>query len=201
GGTYQITTSDLGANVDTQLVVYRGFTEQGWGGMDRIGSNDDRAAGDPSSQITFTAPAAGSYLIGVSEANNHAGYDATYTISLQAAPTTGAATLEISRPRLRSQGRFTATMTGVASGATVQFHLERKGRTTPLGTATANDAGVASALLSVPKGVGPGRNVVEGTASDGSSATAPVKVKKDGGRKHKGGHKKRTKPARHRKQH
>lgn len=201
GATYEVATRELGPNVDTQLVVYRGFSEQGWGGMDRIASNDNRAASDPSSQITFTAPASGSYLIGVSEANNRAGYDATYTISLQAAPATGSATLALSRVRLRSQGRFTATITGVASGATVQFHLERKGRTTPLGTATADDTGTATALLSIPKGASPGRNVVEGTASDGSAATTAVKVKQDGGRKHKGGHKKRTKPTKHRKRH
>lgn len=201
GGTYQITTSDLGANVDTQLVVYRGFTEQGWGGMDRIGSNNDRAAGDPSSQITFTAPASGSYLIGVSEANSRAGYDATYFLSVQAVPTTGDAALELSRARLRSKGKFTATMTGVTSGATVEFHLERNDNTTILGTATASDSGVASALLSVPKGAKKGRHMVEGAASDGASATAPIKVKPDGGRKHKGGKHQRTKPNRPKKKH
>lgn len=201
GATYQITTSDLGVDVDTQLVVYRGFTEQGWSGMDRIGSNNDRAAGDPSSQITFTAPASGSYLIGVSEANSRAGYDVTYSLSLQAIPTTGDAALEISRPQLRSQGKFTATMTGVTSGATVQFQLERNSNTTILGTATATDAGVASALLSVPKGANKGRHMVEATASDGASASAPIKVKQDGGRKDKGGKHKRTKPANPRKKH
>ncbi len=201
GGTYQISTSDLGADVDTQLVVYRGFTEQGWGGMDRIGSNNDRAAGDPSSQISFTAPASGSYLIGVSEAHARAGYDATYTLSIQGVPTTGAAALDISRPRVRSGSKFSATMTGVASGATVQFHLERDSKTTILGSATAGDSGVATALLSVPKGAGKGHHMVEATASDGSSANAPLKVQEDGGRKHKGGKHKRTKPANPRKKH
>ena len=43
--------------------------------------------------------------------------------------------------------------------------------------------------------------MVEGTASDGSSATAPIKVKQDGGRKHKGGKHKRTKPANPKKKH
>ena len=201
GGTYQVTTSDLAADLDTQLVVYRGFTEQGWGGMDRIGANDDVAADDLSSQMTFTAPASGSYLIGVSEANNRAGYDATYSLSIQAIPTTGAAALDVSRPRLRTQSKFTATMTGVASGATVEFHLERNSKTTILGTATASDAGVATTLLSVPKGASKGHHMVEGTASDGSSATAPIKVKQDGGRKNKGGKHKRTKPANPKKNH
>ena len=201
GGTYEITTSDLGEDVDTQLVVYRGFTEQGWGGMDRIGSNNDRAAGDPSSRITFTAPATGSYLIGVSEANSRAGYDATYSLSVQAIHTTGDAALELSRPRARSGEKFTATMTGVASGATVQFHLARNSNTTILGSATASDSGVASALLSVPKGAGKGHHMVEGTASDGASATTPIKIKQDGGRKHKGGKHKRSKPANPRKKH
>lgn len=199
GGTYQITTSDLGADVDTQLVVYRGFTEQGWNGMDRIASNNDRTAGDPTSQITFTAPASGSYLIGVSEANGRAGFDATYTLSVQAIPTTGSVALDLSRPRARSQGKFTATMNGVASGATVEFHLERDSKTTILGSATAGDSGVASALLSVPKGAEKGNHQVEGTASDGSFASAPIKVKEDGGRKNKGGKHKRTKPANPRK--
>jgi hypothetical protein len=201
GATYEITTSDLGPDVDTQLVVYRGFNEQGWNGMDRIGSNDDRAEGDPSSQITFTAPASGSYLIGVSDAASRAGYDATYTITIQNIPTTGAATLDLSRPRARPRGKFTATITGITSGATVQFFLEKKKHTTILGSATANDAGVASALLSIPKGASTGRNIVEATASDGSSATAPIQVRKNGGRKHKGGKHKRTKPGRPKKKH
>jgi hypothetical protein len=196
GATYEITTSDLGPGVDTQLVVYRGFTEQGWGGMDRIASNNDRAAGDPSSRIAFTAPASGSYLIGVSDANSHAGYDATYALSIQNIPTTGMSTLDLSRPKARSGGKFTATMTGIASGATVQYYLERKNQTTILGTATADDNGVASALLSIPKGASKGRNMVEATASDGSSASAPIKVQENGGRKNKGGKHKRKKPGR-----
>ena len=201
GATYQISTGDLGTDVDTQLVVYRGFKEQGWGGMDRIGSNDNRAAGDSSSQITFTAPASGSYLVGVSDAKNRAGYDATYSLSVQNIPTTGTAAPDVSRPRARSGGKFTATLTGVASGATVEFQLERNSKTTILGSATAADSGVATALLTLPKGAGKGHHMVEATASDGSSATAPIKVKQDGGRKNKGGKHKRTKPANPRKNH
>ena len=201
GGTYQVTTSDLGADIDTQLVVYRGFTEQGWGGMDRIGTNNDRAVGDKASEITFTAPASGSYLIGVSEANARAGYDATYTLSVQAIPTTGAASIELSRPGAKTQGKFTATMTGIASGATVQFVLERDAQTTILGSATASDAGVASALLSVPKGASKGHHMIEATASDGASASAPFTVKQKGGRKNKGGKHHREKPGRPKKKH
>jgi hypothetical protein len=83
----------------------------------------------------------------------------------------------------------------------VQFHLERNSKTTILGTANANDSGVASALLSIPKGVSTGRHMVEGTASDGSSASAPIKIKQDGGRENKGGKHKRTKPGRPKKKH
>ncbi|MFT4037732.1 MAG: PPC domain-containing protein [Thermomicrobiales bacterium] len=199
GVTYQVTTSNLGTGVDTQLVVYRGFKEQGWGGMDRLGQNDDRTSSDVASQITFTAPATSTYLIGVSDANSHAGYDATYTISLQAVPTTGASALEISRARVRSKGKLTASMTGIASGATVNFTLERGQSTRPIGSATADDAGVASALVSVPKGSAPGKYRVEGVASDGSSATADLRVAKDGGHKNKGGkHQRNKKPKKHR---
>ena len=56
-------------------------------------------------------------------------------------------------------------------------------------------------LLTLPKGAGKGHHMVEATASDGSSATAPIKVKQDGGRKNKGGKHKRTKPANPRKNH
>ncbi len=193
GKSYQIETSDLGADVDTQLVLYRGFEEQHWSGMDPIAVNDDREEGDLSSSIT-TLPEPGnvSYLVGVSEAEERAGPEKTYRFSIKEAPTTNSGALTLNRPSGKPGAAFTATMSEVEPQATVTFWWERGGNATELGQETAGADGVATGSFSVPKGAGRGMSHVEGIGSDNSFASADFRVEKDGGqgdkgKKHKGG--------------
>jgi hypothetical protein len=83
GQSYEIATTALAAGVDTQLVLYYGFIGGQWSEMDVVARNDDRAPGDPSSAIRFTALRDGSHLVGVAEADGRAGFDRTYTLSIK----------------------------------------------------------------------------------------------------------------------
>lgn len=190
GASYQIATSNLAPDVDTQLVVYRGFEEQGWNGMDRVRVNDNRSPDDPSSLLAFTAPATGSYLIGISEAGKRAGYDKTYDVTITPAVAPEGRNLSLSRSKLQTGGKFTATVQGLEPQASVEFWLRNGEATTSLGSFSADANGSASALLSVPKGAGTGGREVEAIGSDGSFASAKLQVSDKGGKKNKGGPKK-----------
>lgn len=182
GKSYEIETTDLGPNVDTQLVLYRGFEEQGWDSMDQFGVNDDRAEGDPSSLIAFTSLNDGSYLIGVSEANQQAGLDKTYTFSIKEVPSTNIGPLSLSRPSAKPGGDFSATMSEVQPQADVTFWLQRNGEATQLGSATAADDGIATGNFTVPKGASHGLYQVEAIGTDSSIGAADLRVEKEGGR-------------------
>jgi hypothetical protein len=187
GKTYQIETTNLGPEVDTQLVAYRGYKENGWDGMSIIASNDDRATGDPSSMLTFAAPATSSYLIGVSEAGSRAGLDKTYTISLRESDSPATtASLSLSRTKARPKGWFTVTVAGVTPTSDIAFYWKRGEKTNQLGTAVADGVGAASLDVRVPKGARQGANLVGATSSDGAYAEANFAVKKKGGRDNKG---------------
>jgi hypothetical protein len=189
GKTYQIETSNLGPDVDTQLVLYRGFLEQHWTGMDQIAFSDDREEGESSSAITFTAPSAGSYLIGVSDAEGRAGLDQTYTFSVQNVAATVSDTLTLSRTRAKPGGSFTATMSDLEPETSVSFFWSmRKGQSIPIGEKTANAEGVATTTYTVPKGADAGLFVVEAFGG-GATATANFKVEKEGGQKEQKGKK------------
>lgn len=190
GASYQVETSNLALDVDTQLVVYRGFEEQGWSGMDKVRVNDNRAPDDPSSLLAFTAPATGSYLIGISEAGKRAGFDKTYDVTITPAVAPEGRNLALSRSKLKTGGKFTATMHGLEPQASVEFWLRNGESTTSLGTSTADSSGAASGLLSIPKGAGTGSREVEAIGSDGSFASAKLQVSDKGGKKNKGGPKK-----------
>ena len=82
GTTYEIETNRLAAGVDTALVLYRGFKEQRWSGMDIVASNDDREEDNAASAITYTAPSDGSYLVGIANAEGAAGRGHTYSLSI-----------------------------------------------------------------------------------------------------------------------
>lgn len=176
GTAYQVETRDLAPGVDTQLVVYRGFEEQGWGGMTQIAANDDRAAGDPSSRVAFTAPATATYLVGVSEAASRAGYDLTYTLLVSDAASAGGERLSLSRNQAKPNQRFTATMNDVDPSSTITVWWQPDERQDPLGTMTASATGVASGDFTVPPDTRPGRYQVEAVASDNSVARASLKV-------------------------
>lgn len=182
GKSYQIETSDLGADVDTQLVLYRGYEEQHWGGMDRIAVNDDREEGDPSSSITFTAPGNASYLVGVSEAEERAGLDKTYRFAIKEVQTTSSGALTLNRTSAKAGGGFTATLSEVEPQATVTFWWERGGNATELGQKIASDDGVATGSFTVPKGASRGMHRIEAIGSDSSFASADFRVEQDGGR-------------------
>lgn len=192
GVSYRVQTSDLGPEVDTRIVLYRGLQEQRWDGMDQVAVNDDRAAGDPSSEITFTAPADGSYLVGIAEAGDRAGLDKTYTISIEEtdAPL-GEGTVALSRGSAKPKQRVTATMSGTLPESTVTFWWQRGGDARTLGEAVSGADGVATLTFRVPKRAAKGVYQVEGIASDNSAASAPLKVTKPGGRDGKAGKKKR----------
>lgn len=192
GKSYQIETTNLGAEVDTQLVAYRGYKESGWDGMSLIASNDDRAAGDPSSSVTLAAPATSSYLIGVSEAAGRAGLDKTYTISVRETATPAvSASLTLSRTKARPKSWFTVSVAGVTPTSDIAFYWKRGEKTNQLGTAVADGNGGAVLDARVPKGARQGVSLVGATSSDGAYAEANFAVKKKGGRDNKGGkHKK-----------
>jgi len=192
GTSYQIQTGDLGPEVDTQLIAYRGFKEQKWAGMDKIAVNDDRADGDLSSALTFTAPSDGSYLIGVSEAGNRAGLDKTYTLSVNEAPNTlSGRALSLSRTKAKPGGAFTATIGGVTPGATVTFWWRQGESATEIGQSVGDASGTATTTYVVPKGARKGTSEIEAIGSDGSFATAMFKVDEKGGKNDKGGPQKR----------
>ncbi len=187
GKSYTVETADLGPDVDTQLIVYRGFEEQGWEGMSTVGFNDDRAEGDRSSAITFAAPASGKFLVGISESASRAGYDKTYTVSVQEASVAPVAGLTLSRSKARPKRAFTITMTGVTPTSEVSFWWKRGAKASELGRATADSDGVASLLAKVPRRANRGTYEVSATSSDAAAASAPFQVKKKGGRDNKGG--------------
>jgi hypothetical protein len=176
GASYLVETNDLGADVDTQLVLYRGFVEEGWEEMDLVTSSDNRADGDFSSAITFTAPVNGSYLVGVSEVSNRAGLDKTYSLRITEVPTTGTGSLSLSRTKARPGGAFTATMFGLVPQSWVIFWWQLDGQVRRLGDAAADGNGVASAVFNVPREATPGIYQVEGMASDTSVASVSMKT-------------------------
>ncbi len=198
GTSYQVQTRNLGPEVDTQLIAYRGFKEQKWAGMDKLGVNDDRTEGDSSSSIIFTALSDGSYLIGVSEAGNRAGLDKTYTLSIEEAPTTlSARALALSRAKAKPGGAFSATIGGVTPGATVTFWWRQGDAATEIGESDADASGSAAATWVVPKGARKGSSQIEAIGSDGTYATAVFKVDEKGGKDNKGGPKKRKNSGQH----
>jgi hypothetical protein len=177
GGTaYRIETTNLAGGVNTQLVVYRGYEEHGWEGMTQLAANDDRAPGDPSSLITFTAPADGSFLVGVAEAGEQAGFDKTYTLTIQEAAEGSGLPMTLSRTTARRGAQFTATVSGLTPGATATFWWTRGEEETQLGTATAGGDGGVMGSFKVPGNASRGEYHVEMTASDGAGATATLKV-------------------------
>ena len=176
GTSYAIETRDLAPGVDTQLVLYRGFEEQGWNGMDQFGLNDDRAEGDPSSRITFTAPSAASFLVGIANAGEGAGPDQTYNLSIETLAAAGTFFLDLSRTRGKPGAEFTLSARGLTPATTVKVWWQGRGRTTRLGDLTADDAGTATATYRVPKGSDPRVYQVEALASDGLAAAAAFKV-------------------------
>jgi hypothetical protein len=183
GTTYRIETTSLAAGVNTQLVLYRGYEERGWEGMDQIAANDDRAPGDPSSLISFTAPADGSFLIGVAEAGEQAGFDKTYTLTIQEG-TGGGLPMTLSRSTAKPGVQFTATVSGLTPGAEASFWWTRGEEGSQLGSATAGDDGGAMGSFKVPGNARRGEYQIEMSASDGAGATATLRVVGGDGDKH-----------------
>ena len=176
GISYQVETSELGSGVDTRLVVYRGFEEQRWAGMDEIAVNDDRAQGDPASAITFTAPTDGTYLVGVANAGDNAGFDQTYTLSITEAETPAAGTMTLAPAQATRGAGFTATVGERTPAETVRFWWERGGAVTRLGDAVVDDAGNAVGQFAVPGDAVKGGYQVEAFVDNRLIATATMTV-------------------------
>jgi hypothetical protein len=176
GETYQIETTNLAPGVDTRMILYRGFEEQRWDGMDEFGANDDRAAGDPSSAITFTAPADGTFLVGIAEVNEHAGFDQTYTLSIDKTGAVPAPPLSVSRKAAKPGTAFTVTVGDLEPAESVAIWRQRNGQSVKLGDATAGEDGKARATFTVPRGLAKGTYQIEAVTENRSVATAPFKV-------------------------
>lgn len=187
GKAYEIETTNLGPDVDTQLVVYRDFEERGWEGMSTIAVNDNRAEDDPSSSIVFAAPRNGNYLVGISEAGSRAGHNATYSVSVRETEPERGEGITLSRRKARPKRSFTVTMENVTPTSEVTFWWRRGEKTIELGRATAGDDGIATYQARVPRTASPGQYEVGATSTDASAGTAPFQVKKKGGRDNKGG--------------
>jgi hypothetical protein len=173
--TYRIETTNLAAGVNTQLVLYRGYEERGWEGMTQLAANDDRAPGDLSSLLTFTAPADGSFLVGVAEAGGQAGIDKTYTLTIQEGTGSGLP-MTLSRSTAKPGGQFTVTVSGLTPGAEASFWWTRGEEESQLGSATAGGDGGAMGSFKVPGNARRGEYQIEMTASDGAGATASLRV-------------------------
>ena len=189
--TYLIETSDLASGVDTRLVLYRGFREQGWNGMDEVASNDDRDDNDPASAITFTAPSDGSYLVGIAEASGDAGQNDTYDLTIRETANPLAATMTLSPNRAHRGAQFEVVVSGFKKDEKVNIWLQRGGHTTLLGDTEANNDGIAEDEFDLPGNVQPHAYQVEALGSEGSAASASMKVvekqsdKHEKARKHK----------------
>ena len=176
GETYAIETTDLAPGVDTRLVLYRGFEEQRWDGMAEFGANDDRIEGDPSSAITFTAPAAGSFLVGIAEVNGRAGFDQTYTLSIEKTGSVHGPPLSLSRTSAKPGGAFTVTVRELEPAETVAIWRQRNGQSVKLGDAVAGADGTASATFTVSRGLARGTYQIEAVTENRSVATAAFTV-------------------------
>lgn len=176
GVSYLIETTGLAPGVDTRLVLYRGFVEQGWKGMDQFAVNDDRANGDPSSAIVFTAPSDGSYLVGISDGGGAVGHTQTYTLSVRETTAPGSFALSLSRTRGKPKSTFALDASGLSPGSTVKVWWKRQEKTRPLGEFTAGADGAASTVFKVPENAESRGYQVEAVSSDGRAASAPFRV-------------------------
>ncbi|MGH2615325.1 MAG: hypothetical protein ACRDJC_08805 [Thermomicrobiales bacterium] len=187
GTTYLIETTKLAPGVDTQLVLYRGFKDKGWDGMEEFAVNDDRNAGDPSSAITFTTETDGSFLLGIADANDRAGLNQTYTLSVAETDSTSEPRLSLSRSRAKPGNKFTVNAHDLPPDAVVTFRLRRSGSGSVLGEATTDANGTATESFNVPRGARKGNYRVEATTENRSVADAPLKVDAKSGKKGTGG--------------
>ena len=181
GETYRVETRNLAPDVDTRMVLYRGFEEQGWDGMAEFGANDDRAEGDPSSVITFTAPATGSFLVGVAEVEGRAGLDRTYTLAIDKIGSVPAPPLSLSRSSGKPGVAFTVTVRELSADESVAIWRQRNGQSVKLGDAVAGSDGTAGATFTVPRGLAKGTYQIEAVGENRSAATAPFTVLDDKG--------------------
>ncbi|MFN8589924.1 MAG: hypothetical protein U0031_00595 [Thermomicrobiales bacterium] len=181
GKTYQIETSNLAPGVDTQLVLYRAFNEQGWDDMGKVATNDNRNEGDASSAIVFTSPGKSTYLIGVSDVNKHAGVGNTYTLSIR--ETTPPRTLQMNAVpgRGAAGGNVDIEISGLARHSGIRVWLVKDGHVWFLGTDEADNTGDIDEEFDVPAQVSAGAYTIEAQADDGSAASVPFTVTKAGG--------------------
>ena len=152
--------------------------------MDEIAANDDRAPGDASSIITFTAPDDGSFLVGVADAAGQAGFDKTYHALHSGGCGRAGSPMTLSRVTARPGAEFIATVSGLTPGATASFWWTRGEEEAPLGSAAAGGDGGAVGTFKVPGNARRGDYQVAMSASDGAGATAALKVVGDDADQH-----------------
>ncbi|MDQ3226704.1 MAG: hypothetical protein M3Q50_08755 [Chloroflexota bacterium] len=177
GGTsYTIETKNLAPDVDTDLVLYRGFEEMGWDGMEEFGANNNRSDTDLSSLITFIAPNDGSFLVGIANVGGGAGFDKTYSLSITEADVPAFGDMSLKPAEAQPGVMFTATVGGRSPGETVDFRWERGGKSDPLGAAVAGADGIALGSLAVPGDAIAGENQVDAFAGNRLVGTATMTV-------------------------
>jgi hypothetical protein len=186
GETYSIETTNLAPGVDTRMILYRGFEEQRWDGMVEVGSNDDRAEGDPSSALSFTAPANSSYLVGIAEVEGRAGFDQTYTLAIDRTGAVPAPPLSISPAAAKPGRSFTVTVRDLDAQQSVAIWRQRNGQSVKLGDAAAGADGTAKATFTVAHGLAKGAYQIEAVVENRLAATATFTVLDDKNVKGKG---------------
>jgi hypothetical protein len=197
GTTYQIETSRLAAGVDTKLVLYRGFKEQGWSGMDLVASNGDREEDNRASAITYTAPSDGSYLVGIANAEGAAGRNFDYSLSISQAQNPLAAQMTLSPNRAHRGTKFDVIVTGFQKDEEITVWLQREGNARRLGEMDANNDGEDDESFQLPGDLEPRVYRIEALGSAGSAASASMTVIKKQSDKHKNTKAGKTKHKRH----
>jgi hypothetical protein len=200
GTTYEIATSRLAAGVDSQLVLYRGFEEQGWNGMDEVASNDDRTDGDRSSRILYTAPSDESYLVGIADAEGAAARNHTYVLSIRETGHETQTSITLTPSQAHRGEQFNAVVTGFRQDEKVTLWVEREGNASRLGDTEANNDGIADDEFRLPGDLQPRVYQIQALGDLGSAASASMKVIPTKSDKHKKSGKQR-KPGKHKRRH
>jgi hypothetical protein len=126
------------------------------------------AGADGAAQATVTIPAGTSVGAHTVHAVGAGGSSASATFTV----TTPPPALSLSATTFAAlPGTTTASVTNFAAADSITFRLDGTGGT-PLGTATANASGAASATLTIPSGTTTGAHTVHAVGTSGRTATA-----------------------------
>jgi len=122
GREYQFSTSELSGGADTALAVYAPD------GVTPVAVNDDAAPGDPSSRVTFRAPASGRYFVAVSDPRSRGGAYLLGGVQLRT-PTVLTIRANVARPRRRRYFTLYGELVPSMPGSTVVLDVRPPGTT------------------------------------------------------------------------